>query len=156
MDELFFSAVGSPVQIVFNKTAIWGKDKDGSQVLEVVISAAEREVKLGVERVAAELLPELVKLLPRIGQTRLLNKRLLVHGAATFRVPPGGEAHRLPYTRPGLVNVVLAGDYAATGWPSTMESAARAGAKAAEEIQSGQLAQRESRQPIAAQHQGVA
>src|SRR5206468_7066315 len=33
------------------------------QVIELVISAAEREVKLGVEKVAAELLPELAKLL---------------------------------------------------------------------------------------------
>jgi len=69
MDELFFTAVGSPVQVVFNKSAVWGhQNADGSQVLELVISAAEREVKLGVERLSAELLPELAKLLPRVAQ----------------------------------------------------------------------------------------
>jgi squalene-associated FAD-dependent desaturase len=132
MDELFFSAAQGPIQIVFNKSAIWDRhEPDGSQVVEVVISAAEREAKLGVESVAAELLPELAKLLPRVRQTPLLAKRLLVHATATFRVKPGGESRRLPSTRPGLKNVFFAGDYAATGWPSTMESAARAGQAAA-------------------------
>jgi hydroxysqualene dehydroxylase len=133
MDELFFTAVGSPVQIVFNKSAVWGQQAaDGSQVIECVLSAAEREVRLGVERVAAELLPELAKLLPRVVKTPLLDKRLLVHATATFRVTPGGEARRLPVTQAGVANVVFAGDYAATGWPSTMEGAARAGQAAAE------------------------
>ena len=134
MDELFFTAVGSPVQHVFNKSAILGLPTDGTQVIEMVLSAAEREVRLGVERVAAELLPELAKLLPRVRGTPVLNKRLLVHGTATFRVPPGGEAARLPVTRAAVANVVFAGDYAATGFPSTMESAARAGLAAARAV----------------------
>ncbi len=169
MDELFFTAVGSPVQVVFNKSAIWNHSTplpsdgvgapsssplpsggegpgvrgqrlaptDGTQVIELVISAAEREVKLGVDRVAAELLPALAKLLPRTATTPLLAKRLLVHATATFRVAPGGEPNRLPMTQPNLANVYFAGDHAATGWPSTMESAARAGLAAAHAILSG-------------------
>jgi hypothetical protein len=133
MDELFFTAAEGAVQHVFNKTAIWRQEpKDGSQVVELVLSAAEREVKLGAERVAAELLPELARLLPRVRTTALLAKRLLVHGTATFRVVPGGEAHRLPRVRPEVPGVIFAGDFAATGWPSTMESAARAGETAAQ------------------------
>jgi squalene-associated FAD-dependent desaturase len=136
MDELFFMALDSPVQIVFNKTAIWeGQESQisnlKSQIIEVVISGAAREFRLGVERVKAELLPELAKLLPRAGSTPLLAARLLVHGRATFGVPPGREASRLPPLRPDCPGVVFAGDQAATGWPSTMESAARAGEAAA-------------------------
>lgn len=142
MDEMFFSAVGSPVQIVFNKSAIWQHPADGEQVIEIVTSAAQREVKLGVERVAAELLPELSKLLPRVRETPLLAKRLLVHATATFRVTPGGEGRRLPATRTDLPGVVFAGDYAATGWPSTMESAVRAGLAAARMILDGRPAAR--------------
>jgi squalene-associated FAD-dependent desaturase len=133
MDELFFMALDSPVQIVFNKTAIWeGRTAiDAPQLIEVVISGANREVRLGVERVTAELLPELAKLLPRARETPLLAARLLVHGAATFGVPPGRERDRLPPLRPDYPGVVFAGDQSATGWPSTMESAARAGLAAA-------------------------
>ncbi len=136
MDELFFMALDSPVQIVFNKTAIWeGQARpDAPQLVEMVVSGAGREVRLGVERLTAELLPELAKLLPRARATPLLAARLLVHGSATFGVPPGGESERLPPQRPDCPGIVFAGDRAATGWPSTMESAARAGAAAAAAI----------------------
>src|SRR5262249_29140193 len=98
---------------------------------ELVISAAEREVRLGVERVASELLPHLGRLLTAVRRTPLLARRLLIHGTATFRVKPGGDAGRLPLTRERLPHVVFAGDYAATGLPSTMESAVRAARAAA-------------------------
>ncbi len=136
MDEMFFTAIGSPVQHVFNKSAIWRQSSDdGTQVIELVLSAAEREVKLGVERLTAEMLPALRQHLPAVAHTPLLAKRMLVHGTATFRVVPGGEARRLPTCWPGLVNVFFGGDYAATGYPSTMESAAMAGLAAARAAQ---------------------
>jgi squalene-associated FAD-dependent desaturase len=136
MNGLFFGGLDSPIQFAFNKTAIWhGSAAPGApQVVELVISGAERESRLGVERVAAELLPELAKLLPRARETPLLARRLVVHGTATFGVPPGGEARRVPLRLPGCPNVLFAGDQAATGWPSTMESAARAGSAAARAI----------------------
>jgi squalene-associated FAD-dependent desaturase len=138
MEELFFSGVGSPVQIVFNKSAIWGRwPDDGSQVIEIVLSAAEREIRLGVERAAAELVPALGQLLPAAAATPILARRLLVHGAATFRVTPGGEAKRLQLTGADTPNVAFAGDFAATGWPSTMESAVRAGQAAAAMVHAG-------------------
>jgi uncharacterized protein with NAD-binding domain and iron-sulfur cluster len=136
MDELFFMALDSPVQIVFNKTAIWQGQSaaDAPQLVEMVISGAGREARLGVERMTAELLPELAKLLPRVRETPLLAARLLVHATATFGVPPGREVGRLPPVRPDCPGVVFAGDQAATGWPSTMESGARAGQAAARAI----------------------
>jgi squalene-associated FAD-dependent desaturase len=133
MAELFFMALDSRVQIVFNKTAIWHGDNPPHtpQLVEVVVSGAAREVRLGVDGMTAELLPELTKLLPRAGTTPLVAARLLVHGSATFGVPPGREVGRLPPLRSDCPGVVFAGDEAATGWPSTMESAARAGEAAA-------------------------
>ncbi len=136
MDELFFAALDSPVQIVFNKTALWHGPlpSDAPQIIELVISGAAREVRLGVEQVTAELLPELAKLLPAVPAIPLLASRLLVHGAATFGVPPGGDRRRLAPVQAACPGIVFAGDQAATGWPSTMESAVRAGAAAAHEI----------------------
>ncbi len=133
MDGMFFLGLDSPVQIVFNKTAIWERAvDDGSQVIELVFSGATREAKMGVQAVAAEYLPELAKLLPTVTATPLLARRLVLHGTATFSVPPGGETARLSATVAGCPNVYFAGDEAATGWPSTMESAARAGEAAAQ------------------------
>jgi zeta-carotene desaturase len=76
----------------------------------------------------------LAKLLPRVARVPLVARRFVVHARATFAVPPGGEAHRPAPTRNDLPHVVLAGDVAATGWPSTMESAVRAGENAARVI----------------------
>ena len=136
MEELFFAAFDSPVQIVFNKTAIWeGRATSGApQLIELVISGARREIRLGTEQMTAELLPELAKLLPTVGDTGLLAARLLVHGAATFGVPPEGEARRVAPGHAAYPGLAFAGDQAATGWPSTMESAVRAGAAAAHAI----------------------
>jgi hypothetical protein len=134
MTDLFFTAVGTPVQHAFNKTAIRGESPaDGSQVVELVLSAAEREVKLGLEGLCAELLPPLGQLLPAVRETPILNKRILIHATATFRVTPGAERHRLalPKDVPG---VLFAGDYAAVGLPSTMEGAALAGEQAARDV----------------------
>src|SRR5262249_9705417 len=80
MEEMFFTAVGSPVQHVFNKTMIWQQPPaDGSQLVELVLSAAEREVKLGVEQLSVELLPALGQLLPAVRDTPVLARRMLVH-----------------------------------------------------------------------------
>jgi squalene-associated FAD-dependent desaturase len=136
MSELFFGGLDSPVQFVFNKTGVWHglAPPGGSQLLEVVISGAGREARLGVKAMTAELLPELARLLPGVRDEAPLAARLVVHGAATFGVPPDGEARRVPVTVRAYPGVVLAGDQAATGWPSTMESAARAGLAAARAV----------------------
>ena len=55
---------------------------------------------------------------------------------ATFRAAPGIDAIR-PGARPGgrgIPNLYLAGDWCDTGWPATMEGAARSGYAAAEAI----------------------
>jgi zeta-carotene desaturase len=89
---------------------------------------------MGAEGVSATLLPELARLLPPVQDTPLLARRLLVHGGATFAVPPGGESRRLPARCPDLCGIYLAGEEIQTGWPSTMESAVRAGALAAQAV----------------------
>jgi squalene-associated FAD-dependent desaturase len=132
MDELFFAALDSPVQWVFNKSAIWKQSAaDGSQLVELVISGAERECAAGADAVQKELQPALERLLPRARGLTPAAVRFVSHAAATFAVPPGAEQGRHPVSRPLAENIFLAGDQAATGWPSTMESAARAGSAAA-------------------------
>jgi len=55
---------------------------------------------------------------------------------ATFGVPPGVDDSRPTSVSP-WPNCFLAGDWTATGWPSTMESAARSGHLAAEAVYRG-------------------
>ncbi len=135
MDDLFFAALDSPVQWVFNKSAIWNRPASGgSQLIEIVISGAEKECSAGADEVQKELLPALAELLPRTRGLEPAAIRFVSHAAATFAVPPGAEPQRHLINRPLAENIYLAGDQAATGWPSTMESAARAGEAAAAAI----------------------
>src|SRR5262249_60058887 len=76
LEEMFFTAVGTPLQHVFNKTLIRGEHpEDGSQVLELVLSAAEREAKRQAAELSGELLPHLGKLLPAVRDTPVLAQR---------------------------------------------------------------------------------
>lgn len=129
MDEPFIAALDSPIQWVFNKSLLRG-ETGPAQTLEIVISGAGRECAAGGAAVTAELLPALRALFPAAAGADVLATRFIAHRAATFTMPPGGEANR-PAIREIAPGLFPAGDHAATGWPSTMESAVRAGALAA-------------------------
>ena len=66
-------------------------------------------------------------------QARLLKSAVLKEARATFSVTPGLDAFRPPQTTP-YPRLYVAGDWTATGWPSTMESAVRSGRLVAGEV----------------------
>jgi len=68
-----------------------------------------------------------------VKEAKLEKAALIKEVRATFGVPPGIDNAR-PTTRSPWPNCFLAGDWIATGWPSTMESAARSGHIAADEL----------------------
>jgi zeta-carotene desaturase len=68
-----------------------------------------------------------------VKDARLEKAALVKEVRATFAVPPGIDAAR-PTARSPWPNLFLAGDWTATGWPSTMESGARSGHLAAEAV----------------------
>jgi zeta-carotene desaturase len=76
---------------------------------------------------------ELKEFFPEAASAKLTKSALIKEVRATFGVPPGIDA-----ARPGAVSpwpqCFLAGDWAATNWPSTMESAARSGHLAVEAL----------------------
>jgi zeta-carotene desaturase len=75
----------------------------------------------------------LAEFFPAVAAAKLEKAVLVKEVRATFTVPPGIDS-----ARPGAVspwpNCILAGDWIQTGWPSTMESAARSGHLAAEAV----------------------
>ena len=66
-------------------------------------------------------------------EARLEKVALVKEMHATFGVPPGIDSARPDVVSP-WPNCFLAGDWVQTGWPSTMESAARSGHLAAEAL----------------------
>ncbi len=103
----------------------------GGQTIELVVSATRAFAALPREAAIQRALAELAEFFPRVKEAKLEKAALVKEVHATFGVSPGIDAARPTAISPWL-NCFLAGDWTATGWPSTMESAARSGHLAAE------------------------
>jgi squalene-associated FAD-dependent desaturase len=118
------------IQWIFNKSRIRRHDPALGSYLELVISASHAELSLSREQILASALAELELFFPAVRNATLLKSAVLKEARATFSVTPGLDAHR-PTSTTAHPNLYLAGDYTATDWPSTMESAVRSGRLAA-------------------------
>ena len=85
------------------------------------------------EAIVGEVCAELAQIWPAAGEAKLLQARVVTEHAAVFSALPGLERLRPPQQTP-TDGVLVAGDWTATGWPATMESAVRSGYLAAEAI----------------------
>jgi len=105
----------------------------GGHYLELVVSATRSFAALKREDAIALALGELEEFFPRVKEAKLEKAALVKEVRATFGVSPGIDSARPMATAP-WPNCFLAGDWCATDWPSTMESAARSGHLAAETL----------------------
>jgi zeta-carotene desaturase len=126
----------SRIQWMFNKSRIRrdepGESEKPGQYLEIVIAASFAELHRTRENILSSAVEELSTFFPAMRQTRILKSGILKEARATFSVTPGLDAHR-PTSDAGN-GLFLAGDWIRTGWPSTMEGAARSGRLAAEAV----------------------
>ena len=118
---------------MYNKSRLQPWRKTKGSYLELVISASERFAALSRQEAIDLSLRELAEFFPAVASAKLEKAALVKEVRATFTVPPGIDAFR-PTSASPWPNCFLAGDWTATGWPSTMESAARSGHLAAEAV----------------------
>jgi squalene-associated FAD-dependent desaturase len=131
--DLDFAAfINSETQWVFNKTRMWHLDGDG-QYLDISLSGARHYIDLPQEELVERFTRELRTLFPRARQATVRRSLVVKQRRATFAAAPGSAKYRLPCRTP-IENLFLAGDWTATGWPATMESAVRSGLACAREI----------------------
>ncbi|MEH6375441.1 hydroxysqualene dehydroxylase HpnE [Streptomyces sp. KLMMK] len=131
----FFTALGSPVQWVFDRTdssglAARGEGWEGCQYLAVSQSAAQDDIERPVAELRARYLPELERLLPAARGAGVRDFFVTRERTATFAPTPGVGRLRPP-ARTNAPGLYLAGAWTATGWPATMEGAVRSGVHAA-------------------------
>lgn len=134
MTEPFLTLLDSTTQWVFNKTRLYGEGaENGGQYLQLVISASYSLTQRSRQEIIALCLEELRGVLPATRDAALVKGTVIKEMSATFSPAPGSDQWR-PAQRSPLAGLYLAGDWTATGWPSTMEGAVRSGYLAAEAI----------------------
>ncbi|MEM9883954.1 MAG: hydroxysqualene dehydroxylase HpnE [Planctomycetota bacterium] len=120
---------GSPIHWFFDH----GTDADGVQHLHGVVSAAHDLIDRPNAETLDLALAELQRVAPVTDDVELVRGRVIKERRATFSARPGVDALR-PATTGTVRNLLLAGDWTATGWPATMEGAARSGFTAADAV----------------------
>jgi zeta-carotene desaturase len=118
---------------MYNKSRLQPWRNLKGSYLELVVSASRTFAALERKEAIDLALSELSEYFPAVGQAKLEKAALVKEVRATFGVPLGVDAFR-PNSISPWTNCLLAGDWTATGWPSTMESAARSGHLAAEAV----------------------
>jgi zeta-carotene desaturase len=117
---------------IFHKNKNFDMPDDGSY-LSIVASADPELADMPKEKVEQIILQEVHEALPQTRDAKVVRSLVLKERKATFSPKPGFEALR-PDQKSPIANLFVAGEWTNTGWPSTMESAAKSGFLAAERI----------------------
>ena len=147
MAQDFCAFVDGPLQWVFNKSRInarrpWGVKKSGladrkkseaGHYICISLSAAWEYIDQPPEALAERFIDEMARVFPEAKKARVERSVVVKQRQATFRCLPGTNDLR-PASPTPYSNLFLAGEWTNTGWPSTMESAARSGYNAAQAV----------------------
>lgn len=125
----FAAFLNTPVQWVFNKSLLWGS-AGPEQYLDISLSGAYDFIDMPGQELLALFTAEMRALFPLARNAELRNSLVVKQPQATFSPRPGIAGLR-PGPASPIPNLFLAGDWTATGWPATMESAVRSGLLAA-------------------------
>ena len=140
MTEPFLTLLDHTTQWVFNKSELSGDDagakKEEGQYLQLVISASYDLVAKSRQEIIDLCVRELAEVLPATREAKLVKATVIKEVNATFSPGVGVDRFRPPQQSP-VRNLVMAGDWTRTGWPSTMEGAVRSGYLAAEALLAG-------------------
>ena len=122
-------------QWVFARGSVGQADGSAAEYYQVVISASRELEGREQSDIIRDVVQELATVWPATANARLVNSRVVTEHKACLSMLPENEVLR-PGPQSPIPNVAFAGDWTATGWPSTMESAVRSGYLAAEHVMS--------------------
>ena len=122
------------IQWMFHKSKLLSRTTEGGgSYVELVVSSSKTLVDKSKNEIVDLALRELAEFFPAAGNARLVKSTVIKEVHATWSPAPGVDHHRPPAVT-AWPRVFLAGDWAATGWPATMEGAVRSGYAAAEAL----------------------
>jgi squalene-associated FAD-dependent desaturase len=124
------------IQWMFHKSKILDTRKDSGQsgsYVELVVSSSKTLVDKPRGEIIELAIRELAEFFPLVREAKLTKATVVKEVHATFSPMPGSDAYRPSHHSP-WPRLFFAGDWTATGWPSTMEGAVRSGYGAAEAL----------------------
>jgi squalene-associated FAD-dependent desaturase len=122
-----------PHAVLVGRVSQWVfRGEPGVGHCQVVISASRGLLQGDRRGLVEQVVAELRDAFPAARDAVLREAKVVTDPTAVLSVRPGVEEVR-PRARTGVANLFLAGDWTATGWPSTMEGAIRSGRVAAQE-----------------------
>lgn len=125
----------SPLQWIFQKAKlppVNGSSSPGSYI-QLVSSASQDMLPMSRQEIIDLAMQELPQFFPAAIGAQIIKSAVVKEVQATFSVTPGLNASRAAHVSP-WPRAFLAGDWTATGWPSTMEGATRSGYLAAQAV----------------------
>lgn len=132
----FAALLDTRVQWLFNKSKLLNEKREATtvrQYLSLVISGADEFVSFNKKKIVEIAMEDLRRVLPHTQDAKVIHSLVIKEKRATFLPSPGLETLR-PNARTKYDNLLLAGDWTATGFPATIEGAVMSGRKAAELI----------------------
>jgi len=125
-----------PHAVLVGRTSQWvfrpdtGAEAEAPGYCQVVISASRGLLGGDRQLLVDTVVDELTAVFPDVAGATVRHARVVTDPTAVLSVRPGVDAVR-PRAATGIPGLFLAGDWTATGWPSTMEGAIRSGRTAA-------------------------
>jgi squalene-associated FAD-dependent desaturase len=133
LDHAFFALTDDPAQghwgqFVFDRGQL---DKNHAGLLSVVVSASGAAIELGHQALAAAIAAQLAQVFGAPQLSGPTWTKVISEKRATFSCTPGLSR---PANDTGMEGLLIAGDYTASDYPATLESAVRSGIRAAQLI----------------------
>lgn len=122
------------IQWMYHKSKLQpAREKQAGSYVELVVSASKGLVAMQRQEIVDLAMGELAQFFPMVKRAKLLKSAVTKEVRATYSIRPLLDRIR-PAAKSPWPGIYLAGDWTATGWPSTMESGVRSGYLAAEAI----------------------
>jgi zeta-carotene desaturase len=122
------------IQWMFHKSRLQQRSSNGDgSYVELVVSSSKELVEKSKQEIVDLAVREVREFFPAAREANLVKATVIKELNATYSPRPGIDVER---PRPETIwpRVFLAGDWTATGWPATMESAVRSGYLAAQSL----------------------
>jgi len=132
-EALFVGLIGTRMQWLFNKPAILRQAGIKANYLALIVSAAHDLLGESNERLVEMAMQDLRACFPTAAAATVIRSQVVRERDATVSLTVGTNSWR-PSQRTRTPNLLLAGDWTATGLPATIESAVLSGRLCAEEL----------------------